>query len=88
MEKFNRIYGHYPKYPVADVGYGSCNNYLYCEEHGMEKFMKFIMFKKETSDKKYHNNPYRAVNFKRDGFGNLICPNAKEIHIQIQETCI
>ena len=29
MEKFNRIYGHYPKYPVADAGYGSYNNYLY-----------------------------------------------------------
>lgn len=36
MEKFNRTYGHYPKYPVADAGYGSYNNYLYCEEHGME----------------------------------------------------
>ena len=22
MEKFNRTYGHYPKYPVADAGYG------------------------------------------------------------------
>ena len=32
MEKFNRTYGHYPKYPVADAGYGSYNNYLYCEE--------------------------------------------------------
>ena len=21
MEKFNRTYGHYPKYPVADAGY-------------------------------------------------------------------
>ena len=39
--------------------------------------MKFTMFKKETSDKKYHENPYRAVNFKRDGTGNLICPNGK-----------
>ena len=26
MEKFNQIYGHYPKYPVADAGYGSYNN--------------------------------------------------------------
>ena len=48
MEKFNKIYGHYPKYPVSDAGYGSYNNYLYCEEHGMEKFMKFTMFEKET----------------------------------------
>ena len=37
MEKFNKTYGQYPKYPVADAGYGSYNNYIYCEEHGMEK---------------------------------------------------
>ena len=78
MEKFHKTYGHYPKYPVADAGYGSYNNYLYCEEHGMEKYMKFTMFKKETTDKKYYENPYRAVNFKQDGVGNLICPNGRK----------
>ena len=77
MEKFNDTYGHYPKYPVADAGYGSYNNYIYCEEHGMEKFMKFTMFEKETKDKKYRDNQYRAVNFSRDENGNLICPNGK-----------
>lgn len=77
MEKFKETYGHYPKYPVADAGYGSYNNYLYCEEHGMEKYMKFTMFEKETKNEKYRNNPYRAVNFKRDEKGNLICPNGK-----------
>ena len=78
MEKFNDIYGHYPKYPIADAGYGSYNNYLYCEEHGMEKYMKFTMYKKETADKKYHTNPYRAVNFTRDEDGNPICPNGRK----------
>ena len=82
MEKFNKSYGRYPKYPVADSGYGSYNNYLYCEEHGMEKYMKFTMFKKETSDKKYSENPYRAVNFKRDEAGNLICPNGRAFHFK------
>ena len=77
MEKFNKSYGHYPKYPVADAGYGSYNNYLYCEEKGMEKYMKFTMFAKETEDKKYHNNPFRAVNFTRDEEGNPVCPNGK-----------
>ena len=42
--------------------------YLYCEEHGMEKYMKFTMYKKETTDKKYHENPYRAVNFAKDAY--------------------
>lgn len=81
MEKFRATYGHYPKYPVADAGYGSYNNYLYCEEHGMEKYMKFTMFEKETKDEKYRNNPYRIDNFRRDGEGNLICPgNKRFIH--------
>ena len=51
-----------------------------CEEHGMKKFMKFTMFEKETKNEKYHINPYRAVNFKRDSQGNLICPNKKKVH--------
>lgn len=78
MEKFNELYGHYPKYPVADAGYGSYNNYLYCEEHGMEKYMKFTMFEKETKSEKYRMNPYRAVNFKHDDKGNMICPNGRK----------
>ena len=78
MEKFNSAYGRYPKYPVADAGYGSFNNYIYCEEHGMEKYMKFTMFEKETKSDKYRNNPYRVTNFKRDEEGNLICPNGKK----------
>ena len=28
MEKFKNTYGHYPKYPVADAGYGSYNNFF------------------------------------------------------------
>lgn len=75
LEQFHRIYGFYPKYPVADAGYGSYNNYIYCEQHGMEKYMKFPMFEKETKDKKYHEDPFRAVNFKIDEDGVLRCPN-------------
>ena len=80
MEKFNETYGKYPLYPVADAGYGSLNNYIYCQEHGMEKYMKFPMFKKETEDKKYRDNPYRAVNFPINENGNPVCPNGKEFH--------
>lgn len=79
MEKFYDMYGFYPRYPVADAGYGSYNNYIYCQEHGMEKYMKFPMYKKETTDKKYHNDPYRAVNFRIDEEGNLRCPNDKKM---------
>jgi hypothetical protein len=79
MNKFKEMYGFYPKYPTADAGYGSYNNYIFCEEHKMEKYMKFPMYKKETKDKEYHENPFRVVNFQRDSEGNLICPNKKKM---------
>ena len=40
--------------------------------------MKFTMFKKETEDKKYRENPYRTVNFYINENGNPECPNGKE----------
>lgn len=85
MEQFKKTYGFYPKYPIADAGYGSYNNYIYCEQHGMEKYMKFPMFKKETEDKKYHENPFRAVNFKVDQEGTLRCPNGKAFHLAYRQ---
>ena len=77
MEKFRDMYGHYPKYPVADAGYGSYNNYLYCQEHGMEKYMKFTMYDKESNDPKYREDPFRAVNFMQGEDGDPVCPNGK-----------
>ncbi len=85
MEKFNSMYGKYPKYPVADAGYGSYNNYIYCEEHGMEKYMKFTMFEKETKDKKYQETPYRAVNFRRNNLGDLVCANGKKFNFKCNQ---
>ena len=85
MDKFKDIYGFYPKYPVADAGYGSYNNYIFCEQNGMEKYMKFPMFKKETTDKKYHENPFRAVNFQIGEDGMMRCPNGKTFHLQYRQ---
>ena len=79
MEKSYDMYGFYTKYPVADAGYGSYNNYIYCQKHRIEKYVKFPMYKKETTDKDYHENPFRAVNFKIDDDGNLRCPNNKKM---------
>ena len=85
MEEFHRLYGFYPKYPIADAGYGSYNNYLYCQDHGMEKYMKFPMYKKETTDEKYRNDPYRAVNFQTDADGDLICPNNRKFRFSYRK---
>ena len=85
MEHFHDVYGLYPKYPVADAGYGSYNNYLYCEQKGMEKYMKFTMFKKETEDKNYRENPFRAENFPIDEEGTMRCPNGKAFIFQYRK---
>ena len=91
MEKFKDIYGFYPKYPVADAGC-SCNNYIFCEQNGMEKYMESPMFKKETTDKKYQEDPFRAANFSIGEDGIMRCPNGKAFHLQyrknIKASCI
>ena len=40
--------------------------------------MKFTMFEKETKDSKYRDDPYRAVNFKSDENGTLLCPEGRK----------
>ena len=80
MEHFKQTYGFYPKYPVADAGYGLYNNYIFCEQNGIEKYMKFPMFQKETKYKKYHEDPFRAVNFRIDEQGSIRCPNDKAFY--------
>lgn len=79
MLKFKEKYGFFPKYPLADAGYGSFNNYIFCDVNGIEKFMKFTMYEKETKDKKYHNNEFRVQNFKIID-GNMYCPNNKKFN--------
>ena len=79
VERFRRQYGFYPRYPVADAGYGSYNNYLYCAEHGMEKYMKFTLYEKESKDGKYRLDPFRAVNFRTNEAGDLLCPNGRKM---------
>lgn len=70
---------------MADAVYGSFNNYIYCQQHDMEKFMKFTMFEKETKDVKYINNPYRAINFSQDKNGTLICPNGRKFKFKYEK---
>lgn len=87
MEKFHSYYGKYPEYPTADAGYGSYNNYLYCEEHNMQKYMKFTMFEKTVKNPKYRDDPYRAVNFAKDEDGSLVCPGGKRF-VRLKERAI
>jgi len=47
--------------------------------------MKFPMYEKETKDKNFRNDPFRAVNFKIDETGVLRCPNNKAFRFAYRE---
>ena len=42
--------------------------------------MGWKRYKKETTDKKYQDDPFRAVNFKTNEAGEMVCPNGKAFH--------
>ena len=76
LEKYHLAYNKYPKYPVADAGYGSYDNYQYCKSKGMELYQKYNTWSKEK-EKKQKNNPYKFENFHINDEGIRICPNGK-----------
>jgi transposase len=78
LNYFDSLYGYYPKYPVADAGYGCFDNYRFCFENNIELYQKYTMYSKEK-EKKYKNNPFNKINFKIDEDGNYICPNNKKL---------
>ena len=47
--------------------------------------MKFAMFKKETTNQKYHEDPFRAVNFPIGEDGVMRCPNGKAFYLQYRQ---
>ena len=52
----------------------------------MEKYMKFTMFKKETTDKKYHEDPFRAVNFPIGEEESCVAQTGKTFIFSIEKT--
>jgi transposase len=79
LEKYNLLYGKYPKYPVADAGYGGYDNYIYCIEHEMELYQKYNTWKLERSSK-HKKNIFHKDNFKIDNDGDYRCPRNKKFH--------
>jgi len=77
LEKYNIMYDRYPKYPVADAGYGGYDNYRYCESKGMELYQKYKMWSKEK-EPSFKKQIYKQANLKQDKQGNYICPNNKK----------
>lgn len=74
LEGFKRKYNFYPKYPVADSGYGGLTNYRYLKLNEMELYTKYNMYEKDTHDKKRMKDPYFSFNLVKQG-NNYVAPN-------------
>lgn len=52
IELFYNLYGQYPKHLIADAGYGSEENYMYCNKNRITPFIKYNYFDKEKKQQK------------------------------------
>ena len=74
MEKYYNFNNVYPKYPMADAGYGSYENYMYCLEVDMNLVMKYGMYAKKN-EPKFKKNQFNKLNWETNESGYKVCPN-------------
>lgn len=80
VEKYAYSYGTYPKMIPADAGYGSADNYTYCQENGIELMMKYPGQDKEK--KITEKNRFRSWAFKRNEENIPVCPAGHEMELE------
>ena len=51
MKKYKDIYDRYPRWPIADAGYGSYDNLLFNVINGMELGLKYNYYAKKKDRK-------------------------------------
>ncbi|MDF9867851.1 transposase [Bacilli bacterium PM5-3] len=81
LNDYQLKYGFMPKYPVADAGYGSYDNYLFCKENNLELFQKYIMYSREK-EKAFKKQRYNSRNFNYEENGKIRCNEGKEFIYQ------
>ena len=79
LEGYYKRYNKYPKYPVADAGYGGLTNYRYLKTNDMELYQKYNMYVKDTTDKKRVNDYYNGLNIKTDEDGDVISKTGSKL---------
>lgn len=73
MEQYKRHHGSYPRWPVADAGYGSYDNYFYNIKHGIELVQKYNMYGKKD-DKEFKKKKFQTLNWPENEEGYKVCP--------------
>lgn len=70
-------YDGMPGIVVADAGYGSYDNYMYCQENGIDAYIKYPNFRNEKTTK-YKKNPFHHDRLLKENNGKLLCPQGRE----------
>lgn len=76
MERYHEYMGEYPMYPMADAGYGSYDNYIYCLTHKMELYMKYTMYAKKN-EPKFKKKIFNTLNWETTEEGYKVCPEGR-----------
>lgn len=74
MERYHENTGEYPEYPMADAGYGTYDNYMFCLKHHMNLVMKYPMYaRKHTAE--FKKRKFDSRNWETNESGYKVCPN-------------
>lgn len=86
LDKYKKYYGEYPDMVPADAGYGSYDNYSYCEENNIKLMMKYSGQRKEQEEIT-DKNRFRSWAFQKTADGVPICPAGHEMELIRVSTC-
>lgn len=76
MNRYKKATGTYPKWPVADAGYGSYDNYFFNIIKGMKLVQKYNMYGKKH-DKHFQKRKYVTYNWETTETGFKVCPEGR-----------
>lgn len=84
MKGYQKRYGELPGIIVADAGYGSYDNYMWCLINQTDAYIKYPLYEKEKTAK-FRKQKYRKENLLHEKNGKLLCPKGREFKYQFDK---
>ena len=81
MEGYQKRYDELPGIIVADAGYGSYDNYMWCLTHQTDAYIKYQLYEKEKTAE-FRRQKFRKENLLHEEQGKLLCPKGREFVYQ------
>ncbi len=80
IELFNQWYHAYPENLTTDAGYGSEENYMYCQKNKIRPFIKFNYFDTEKKRRQKYPFSYDQLEYNKDQ-DCFYCPTKQEMKL-------